>query len=198
MRIAKNINGDYVWVTSQEQGYCPDCNEKLITKSGAQVAAYYSHLPSTYCRIASGEKTEWHIIWQSKFDKTEIYSKDKKNIADVMLKNGTVLEFQNSNIDLLTMRQREAQWDKMIWLFNLTNSQVKITNNKMVWLRPKKGFLYFVKPAFFHVINHVIVKLKNIDFTYEQTKYRRECTLICDVIKYAPDEWIKECNNGFN
>ena len=192
MRIAKDITGKTIWISSKEKGFCPICGDELTIKEGSVVNAYYSHLPNSTCGASTGEISEWHLIWQSKFDNTEVYTDDKKHRADVKLKNGLYLEFQNSPIDIYTMRDREKAYKKLFWMFNATNLNISISNNLIRWVHPKKQWLFALLPDFYHVHNNLIVQIRDIDFLYKKTKYKEaDCTLIGKVNAFTVNEWIE-------
>jgi len=171
---AYNEKKEWIEVTySGQKAFCPSCNETVIGKIYYEKRSHFSHLPSSICSINNGDITDWHLQWQSIFDCKEVRFPEKGLRADVVLKNGTVLEFQHSDIDFKEIRRREQGYKRMIWLFDCT--QVKderffIDGEFYYWHYPKINWLLYSKPAFFQFDDNLIIQLRDIDFILSENK----------------------------
>lgn len=122
-----NLNGDKVSPEKGLRAECPFCEEEVLAKCGDFKTWHFSHLAGSQCSFGDG-KGEWHWSWQSLFHKNDVEVRitkgSKFKIADVILKDGKVLEFQNTGIDLDTVKEREKFYgkDKLVWIFNATET----------------------------------------------------------------------------
>ena len=85
---------------------------------------HWAHSSKKHCDSWWENEGEWHRKWKNYFPEEcqEIRMQDKKteefHIADIQLKNGLVIELQNSAISIDEMRSRENFYENMIWIVN--------------------------------------------------------------------------------
>lgn len=138
MRFATNIDLERIEVTKSGQvGICPICKSKVIGKKGRIKIAHWSHIKKPDCDKWHEPITEWHLNWQNQFPldcRENTITDFDTNIchrADILLKNGLVIEVQNSPISISEIEDREKFYGKnnMIWIINGSNlaSQCKIS-----------------------------------------------------------------------
>lgn len=127
MRYAVDENKSKIEVTfSGERAKCPNCNSIVIGRKGSFKVKHWYHKSKTNCDSWSEPITEWHLKWQNFFPKEyrEVsIQKDgaiKTHRADIRLKNGLVIEVQNSPISIEQIEERESFYGKenMIWIIN--------------------------------------------------------------------------------
>jgi len=106
--------------TKEGTYYCPCCESMVQAKMGKIKIHHWSHI-SVEINCDSKPMSDWHIEWQSHFPKenVEVYV-NKKRRADVLLKDGCVVEFQNSSISIDDVLKRsELAKNGIIWVHNL-------------------------------------------------------------------------------
>src|SRR5574343_557457 len=171
MKAAKTKEGVWILPDVGRVAYCPECNDEVISKCGNLNVWHFSHKPNPSCRISSGAISDWHLGWQMKFENTEVFNKDRSRRAYVMLKNGLVIEVQNSPISITEMRAREASWPKMIWLFNLNEAneagRIDKIDGRLYWKDFKESWMYYTKPAYFDIYDGITIRLNEIDIDRE-------------------------------
>jgi competence CoiA-like predicted nuclease len=124
MLYANNLKGDKITPNKSEKGLCPICKGIVIPKMGDIKVHHWAHIANKDCDDWSEYETEWHIGWKSAFPKENvealILKNNKYHRADVLGSDGTVIEFQHSPINQITISIRESFYDKMIWVFDVT------------------------------------------------------------------------------
>lgn len=130
MLFALNENGNRIRVTSKGQtGKCPLCSNKVKSRFGKIKIPHWYHSINN-CDSWSEPISEWHLKWQNSFpvNNQEVVLKDnktrEKHIADILLNNGVVIEFQNSPISPTEIEERESFYSRgkgLIWVLNGKN-----------------------------------------------------------------------------
>lgn len=105
------------------KGSCPACGAPTTSKCGPQVIWHWAHAGRLHCDPWWENETPWHRAWKDCFaeDQREVVRFDdtgEKHIADVLTRNGMVIEFQNSPMSLNELVSREAFYRKMLWIVN--------------------------------------------------------------------------------
>ena len=118
------VNGERQEVQPGLIGKCQCCKSLVIAKCGNVRIWHWSHKEKLSCD-QWWEETEWHRIWKECFPKhcQEIvrFAEDgEKHIADVMIDQGYVVEFQHSFLKPEELKSREAFYKKMIWIVDGT------------------------------------------------------------------------------
>lgn len=131
MLIALDKNKERISIENtipSEKYYCQFCNEELITKKGHIRCHHFSHKPNSNCVDSKWyDMSEWNINWQNRFPVStqeilKIDDNGKKHIADVLINQKTVIEFQHSNLPYEVFNDRNEFYNKMgyrvIWIFD--------------------------------------------------------------------------------
>lgn len=131
MLIALNNNKERISINDSlenETYYCQFCGEELCRKLGKKRCHHFSHKPNSYCTDSKWhDMSEWHINWQNQFparfqEILKIDSNGKKHIADVLVDEKIVIEFQHSNLPYEIYNDRNEFYNKMgykvIWIFD--------------------------------------------------------------------------------
>lgn len=104
--------------------YCPYCGCKLIAKCGDINRHHWAHVVDSNCKFYGENEGEWHLNWKRLFntDFVEVQIGDCR--ADVVC-GDTILEFQDSTIDVNTIKDREFNYDRrgytVLWIVNLND-----------------------------------------------------------------------------
>jgi DNA-directed RNA polymerase subunit RPC12/RpoP len=142
MFIAIDKLGQIIDIEEAAKGgeyYCPECDSKLIVKDGEINIKHFAHEKNSDCDTW-GEMSQWHLNWQSNFDKSVrevVLNKDGiKHRADIFISTKDInltIEFQKSPISKVEIVKRNLfynQFGKVLWVFDLTYKEVKIDYNK--------------------------------------------------------------------
>lgn len=139
-------------------GECPFCLDKLIPKCGEIKIWHWAHKSIVVCDPWSEGETEWHIDWKNKFPKEwqEVIIKKNgvKHIADVLTSKGLILEFQNSPISMIKIKERETFYGNMAWVFNFKeiidnfDFYEKRNYTTFRWKHPRQSMWCIRKPLF--------------------------------------------------
>jgi len=117
-----NSNNEKTVAEPGKKGMCQLCGEEVISKCGDINVWHWAHKKGTDCDTWSEGETQWHVEWKNKFplNNREIIVQKQltKHIADVMINEKYVVEFQNSPISSEDIKNREKFYDKMLWIFN--------------------------------------------------------------------------------
>jgi len=117
----------------KKRGTCPYCHSEVIAKCGPRYIWHWAHVSEADCDPWWENETDWHREWKSYFpiECQEVIHHDpktmEKHIADVKTKNGTIIEFQNSNMTLEELHSRESFYGKMFWIVNGLGFKVNFT-----------------------------------------------------------------------
>lgn len=154
-------------------GYCPCCKSEVISKCGSRKIWHWSHKSKKSCDSFYKPETEWHRKWKNFFpiDWQESVMQDpitgEKHIADILLPNGVVIEFQNSQILEAEINARERFYKKMIWVINaekFVNNLYLKDENKLKWNNFPDCWKNSTQPKFLHFTNHGPVLEKIIHY----------------------------------
>jgi competence protein CoiA len=125
---------------------CPGCAAPVIPKCGELVTWHWAHRADRECDPWAEHETPWHLEWKRRFPLDWIEVTIGPHRADVRTDDETVLEFQHSAITPAEIREREAFYERMVWLFDATAAATP----KSEWdlprlsLRPEpKGYTTF-------------------------------------------------------
>lgn len=140
---------------------CPICKNRVVPKVGEINKAHWAHInkENLMCPMSKRE-TDWHLGWKNYVSRERCEVAFKKGtdlkIADVVLKNGKVVEFQHSPISPAEIRLREDFYKNMIWVFDIQKSW---NSNRFFiidrggyftfrWKNPKKSIAFCTKPVY--------------------------------------------------
>lgn len=116
------VNNERSKAMPKLKGYCPACNELVISKCGKIKIWHWAHLGKRDCDSWSEGETDWHLYWKNHFDPEyqEVIVKNDNVIhrADIRLVNGLVIEIQNSPIKPEEIDKRNAFYKNVVWILN--------------------------------------------------------------------------------
>lgn len=102
---------------------CPLCNEELIPRCGQINVWHWAHKSVSDCDPWGEHETAWHIAWKDLLppERVEV-TIEKDGIlhrADYVTPEGMVIEFQQSNLSVQEILERESFYGNMSWVFNI-------------------------------------------------------------------------------
>ena len=123
MLYALTQSGQKIGAYPSGIGVCPNCRANVIAKCGELNIWHWAHQNRSDCDSWSYEPmSQWHLNWQEKFTPTNrevfISRNGEVHIADIVGKNGTIIEIQNSPISTVDIEKRELFYDDMVWVIN--------------------------------------------------------------------------------
>lgn len=119
------IKGKHAW--------CKLCGLEVLSVIPEKRAKHWRHKAKEGCDPWWENITEWHLSWQNSFPEEcrEIICQDpvtqEKHRADIITKNGMVIEVQHSSINVDERQAREKYYlsiyGKMIWIVHIYDDQ---------------------------------------------------------------------------
>jgi competence protein CoiA len=156
---ALDNNGELVDPTTLGRALCPGCKGLMIAKCGEIVVDHWAHAAGVDCDPWSEPESQWHKSWKDTLAsvgaETEVVVGNHR--ADAVLADGTVVELQTSSISPAEIREREAFYGKMVWLFNgwgLNLRSHAVRDDNIMWFRwlwPRKTWWHVTKPMYWHI-----------------------------------------------
>jgi len=194
MRFAMYLNRKSGPEYSGQKGSCLDCGLDVVAKCGEVNVWHWSHFVNNLnpekCRYSKNYENEskWHLDWKFEFpeklNEVPIIKNGIKKIADVS-KNGKVIEFQNSDIDIDEINLRENHYGDMIWVLNGLERGRFYINDKgryhsFSWKNRAKHFDFMKKPICVDIGNKVfyVKKSHGINgwgYVFEKQKFIDQC-----------------------
>lgn len=114
------INGEKRRAQPNLKAICPLCRTELTAKCGAIKVWHWAHTLGNYCDEWAEGETKWHKNWKECFGigqvEVVVEKRHKKHIADIVSKNGVVIEVQHSPIKAQVIEAREDFYSRMIWV----------------------------------------------------------------------------------
>lgn len=176
MIFANDAKGNRIVAAPGQRAVCPSCNGEVVAKCGKIKVWHWAHL-SVDCDPWSEGMTEWHIGWQNEFPEecreVVIQRNGEIHRADIMLPDGTVIEFQHSPISQDEIAKREEFYgEKMAWMFDLTEAvkserfTVNTTGNyhPFRWKHARVSVLYAKRKLYFDLSNGNVLDVRKLDF----------------------------------
>ncbi len=139
------IGGEKKRAKPQLKAVCPLCRTALTAKCGAIKVWHWAHTVENYCDDWGEHETKWHKNWKNRFgiDQVEIVlqKEQTKHIADIVTKNGVVIEVQHSPISPHQITARENFYGRMIWVVDAHSfrEQFKVRFQVFILKQLKEG-----------------------------------------------------------
>lgn len=165
MFVAKDKEGNRVTIEEAARGceyFCPICGGRVIVKAkeSEAVSEHFAHKNKVECDSWQHDMSEWHRAWQNYFpeecQEVVVQSGGVKHIADVLINNDTVIEFQHSPITAEEIAERNRFYTecgyKVVWVFDAegkiknknksvdTIDPILCADTDLCWKRPKREF----------------------------------------------------------
>ena len=143
--------------TPNDLATCPCCNTEVLAKCGTIKIWHWSHKTLEDCDKWYEPESEWHIEWKNEFPENMQEVTIGKHRADILTKEGEVIELQNSSISVDEIKSREEFYDNMSWLLNGyslargLNLRNKGNFYSFRWKHPAKSWWYAKKKIYIHL-----------------------------------------------
>lgn len=189
MLFALDESNARVRATPNARATCPVCEAEVIAKTGEVNTWHWAHRSMSDCDSWHEGETPWHLHWKNLFVgeleiEKVITRGGKKHRADLVAKNGTVVEFQYSSISPSEIREREQFYGDMTWVvycnsWNLARRyRTGNTGQKyvtFVWKHARRSFDYCTKQVFLDLGLGNMLEVKKFHSTkygwgYERTR----------------------------
>jgi competence protein CoiA len=139
---------------SGERSSCGLCHAIVIGRCGQIVARHWAHASALQCDPWWEAETRWHRTWKSLVpaDRREVVI--GRHRADLVTADGTVVELQHSSIAPAEIREREAFYRRMVWLFDGTTLADRLTFHEtdlyltFRWKHPRKSLAFARRPVY--------------------------------------------------
>ena len=123
MLVALDEFGNRISPFTGGRAVCQYCGNTLEGCAGEIVIPYWRHQKGIACDTWKGGETKWHRSWKMKypmdFREVLVFNEEgERHIADIKNSKDLVIEFQNSPIDVKTIRIREDFYNNMLWVVN--------------------------------------------------------------------------------
>lgn len=130
-------NDERIKAYPKQRAICPLCDEEVISKCGSIKVWHWSHKKDFVCDSFGEPETLWHLEWKNYFDDECQEVVIGKHRADILTKDGFVIEVQNSPISSKQILERKIFYKNMVWIINSE------TIGKNINLRPKENYYTF-------------------------------------------------------
>jgi hypothetical protein len=119
----------------------------MIAKCGRIKTWHWAHRSVEECDRWGEPETEWHLYWKglvpSQRAEVTIEKYGKRHRADIVLPSGMVIELQHSSLSPHEILQREAFYDSMVWVFDITDCAAPCDGEPRFIPREKDGYHTF-------------------------------------------------------
>ena len=150
MLYALNSSDEKIRATKNVEGWCPQCRGLMVAKMGEINAHHWAHVSSKDCDVWRDGETRWHLAWKSRFPidfvERRIDRGDAWHVADVLLPDGIVIEFQHSSISPADIQAREDFYQRVIWVIDVKDAADRFSFKqdgqeiKFKWEQPRRSF----------------------------------------------------------
>ena len=156
------VNDMKVIAEPDERGICPLCEEIVIARCGEVNVWHWAHKAASDCDSFSEGETPWHLAWKDAVSpeccEVIIEREGKKHRADILTKEGAVLEIQHSSISSKNINLREDFYGNMMWLLDYTWNwpnfefyDIEGRKARFRWIRPRRSFYVAQAPLYIHL-----------------------------------------------
>jgi competence protein CoiA len=162
-------------------GYCPSCGEKLLPKCGDIITHHWAHQSGTDCDSWSEPESEWHLAWKELAGAEHCEIKMDNHRADIVGRNGVVIELQHSSLSWDDVSEREEFYGEMVWVIDAEEfwDRIEIKQGQVVhpfvFHRPRKWLYAITRPMFLdYGYNNLfqIISLEETEYEYTRTVWQ--------------------------
>lgn len=154
MLYAESATGGKVRAFPGRVAFCPCCDELLIPKCGEIKVWHWSHKGHADCDPWYESETPWHWDWKQLAPPERCEIPFNGHRADIVGKDGVVIELQHTSISPSEIREREQFYGAMMWLFDATGCRDRIDFRDrgnyytFRWRWPRLHIAYTTCPTF--------------------------------------------------
>lgn len=136
MMLARDREGYLLEPAPGAKALCPACRGEVIAKCGDIVTPHWAHRAAD-CDPWAEPESEWHRSWKLPAPPARREVVMGPHRADLVAPNGVVVEIQHSNISGDSIREREAFYQRMLWIFDARKGADRIFLDGAKRLCPK-------------------------------------------------------------
>jgi hypothetical protein len=162
MLYAASEDGAKIRAEPDAVGFCPGCGETLVPRCGEVNIWHWAHQAGRDCDDWYEPETAWHLWWKELAPAEHREVVVGQHRADVLGSRGVVVELQHSSISPETIAEREAFYDKMVWIVDARgyNSRIKLRRWRyedktidfyLSWKWPRTCWYQATRPVFFDI-----------------------------------------------
>lgn len=118
MIFARDRDGVRVEAAPGRQGWCPGCGESLVARCGEFRTWHWAHSVDSECDPWWEPETHWHRAWKEICVPESVEVAYGEHRADILARDGAVIELQHSPIAAEEIGSREGFYGKMLWLLD--------------------------------------------------------------------------------
>lgn len=118
MEWAINARNERIKARRHIIAFCPGCGKNVIAKCGNIKVHHWAHESGIDCDPWWEPETPWHRYWKNLVPKKQQEVTIANHRADIVRKDGMVVELQHSSISSEDIIAREKCYGNMIWLFD--------------------------------------------------------------------------------
>jgi competence protein CoiA len=154
MIYALDSNGSRVEASPRMTATCPQCGGEVISKCGEINAWHWAHAVGDECDPWSETESLWHSYWKAFFPPEKVEVGMGTHRADIVNRQGLVIELQASALSPSEIRERERFYNRMIWLFDVTDCEERFwlrqqpSHCNFRWCHPRKHIASTEKPTY--------------------------------------------------
>lgn len=168
MLYTKDKKGNRTLAFPGGMAFCPNCDEPLIPKCGEIKIWHWSHRSNADCDSWCEGETSWHRNWKLITTPEHCEVVFDNHRADIVGRNGTVIELQHSPIAPNEIQEREQFYGAMIWLFDVADCLEHIlfrdkgSYYTFRWKWPRLHITYTTRPTFLDLGDGTLFNLKKM------------------------------------
>lgn len=143
------------------RGTCPACGGEVLAKCGSLTVWHWAHRAAD-CDPWSEPESDWHLGWKRRLADIEHQEVTlRPHRADVIAKDGRVVELQNSPISVKEVAEREAFYTAargrpMLWIVNMARYRPRFSLHRyhtepdviLTWTSPARVWWTATCPVF--------------------------------------------------
>jgi hypothetical protein len=134
----------------------------MVPKCGSIVTWHWAHKAGGDCEPWAEPESAWHLAWKARFAAAGacvevVLERDGvRHRADVVLPGGRVVELQHGYMSAPAIRQREAFYGDMVWLYDAGRFWDRVSwagrqPGGFWWRWPARSLLDHRRPMLWHV-----------------------------------------------
>lgn len=123
MLYALDTNGASIPASPGMTAVCPGCGGTVLAKCGEINEWHWAHTVGGDCDPWSESECLWHSYWKAFFLPENVEVPMETHRADIVNRQGVVIELQCSSLSPPEIRERERFYNRMVWLFDVRDCE---------------------------------------------------------------------------
>lgn len=175
MYYANAEDGSRITATPGARAACPVCDEQVHAKCGEMIVWHWAHINLADCDTWAESIGAWHRGWQEVVPPGARERVIGRHRADMITRDRTVVELQHSSISAQEIREREAFYGRMIWIFDASEAQedgrISLRHREgkpyvsFRWKHPRRSVAACERPVWLDLGDGALLHIGRIDVT---------------------------------